>query len=215
MAQPLFQGVFFFDASFWPVDIPVFYGTVEYNPFVSLRKITRSQLHALANDRIALGAYLSLWKDCIDYGQGIGDLRVGESAAFGDVLLASGDKELRATVGLLLTPRPGTKASETSRLAIEILLKAFLAKRGHLDDDEARRLGHDLDAIVQRCREVAGIDPMASQQSDLSSLPPIASRYSTGPVNLADLWQHYRLAQGLGAWVTRQLSGRDIDIPMH
>src|SRR6267142_2864112 len=70
----LFTGVFYFDVYFWPVNIPIAYGQVRFNPFESIQPMPDSVKTRLQSDKLACLGYLGLWADCVDYGYGRDDL---------------------------------------------------------------------------------------------------------------------------------------------
>jgi len=71
---PLFTGVFYFDACFWPVSIPHAYGTVSINALDSLESMPDTlKQEIMATPRDAWN-YVLLWVDCLDYAYGFDDM---------------------------------------------------------------------------------------------------------------------------------------------
>lgn len=66
----LFTGAFFYDACFWPVTIPVFYGQVSFNAFDSLQTMPVKVKETLRNAPIARQVFVQYWVDCFDYALG-------------------------------------------------------------------------------------------------------------------------------------------------
>ena len=73
-AKPQFIGAFYFDVSFWPVVIPVIYGTARLDPLRSLVTMPHSVVADLRSSE-AWTNYLSTWLDCLDCALGLDDLQ--------------------------------------------------------------------------------------------------------------------------------------------
>jgi SseB protein N-terminal domain len=70
----LAKAAYFYDATFWPVEVPIILGQPEGNPLDLLAMPASVRMRLLA-DRNELYLYLKFWADCVDYYYGISDVR--------------------------------------------------------------------------------------------------------------------------------------------
>jgi HEPN domain-containing protein len=155
-------------------------------------------------------SYALFWVDCLDYAYGFDDVVKDASLnSFGLALLRNGDKELRAAISQLLEHRPNSKAAMSSRMAVEIFLKAFLALKTGLSEQAAKLLGHDLNALMAECRRVAPQHDLLKIEADFSVFPAIRERYTGGDIPSPLLWATYEIAQYTGASTVRSFTDRD------
>ena len=209
---PLYTGAYYYDSCIWPVFIPIGYGTVKLDARDSLKTMPESIVERLWNDRDKVLEYVSIWSDCVDYAFGLDDLKkkVG-FGTFAQELLNSGDQQLKATVALLLQDRPNSKATESARMSTEMFLKAFLAAKAGLTEQEAKdKIKHDLEKALNRCLAFDTTSELKVIQPLLNVFPDIGDRYKGTDKPPRDLWRAYAIAQSVGTIVTRTLSGRDV-----
>lgn len=210
---PLYTGAFYFDSCFWPVFIPLNYGTVKLDARNSLKTMPTSIVKRLWDDRRnKLSEYISLWADCVDYALGLDDLKkIGGFGRFAQELLNSGDQQLKATIALLLENRPNPKAMESARMSTEMFLKAFLAAKAGLTEKEAKdKIKHDLEKALNRCLAFDAKSELQAIQPDLNVFPDIGDRYKGTDKPPRELWRAHAIAQFTGTTVARTLSGRDV-----
>ena len=206
----LFAGAFFFDQAVWPLHVPIGYGT-----FVLAVNRMVEGMTSLIGDRLsrnsgALNTLSAVAMDCIDYAYGFDDLRSASLAsAYARDLLSSADKELRASVEVLLSKGPSQKVAESAALAVEMFFKCFLAQYTGLDDAGAKKINHDLDEGLKRCLAHEAKSDLGVLVGTLGVLPKIGDRYVHRNRPLNELWYTYSLAQVAGSAVVRSLSGRD------
>jgi len=208
---PVYTGSFYYDACFWPIRIPVVCGQVKLDAVKSLGTMPDSIKLRLTRDRNAFINFAALWADCLDYGMGIeeADKNSGVSV-FWQELLRSGDQQLNATVTLLHEDNPNPKASEAARMATEMFLKAFLALKVGLTEEMAKdEIGHDLVKCLDRCLAFDALSDLQIIRADLSGFPAIAERYKGLDKTSAELWKGYSVAQFVGTYVVRIITGRD------
>lgn len=206
---PLFTGAFYYDTSFWPVDIPVIYGRVQIDPVDGLRHMparTKSDLRSVPADLLV---YTEFWADCLDFALGYGDMERRPLDPFGIDLLRNGDRELRGAVSLLLERAPNCKGGMSCRMAFEIFLKAFLVLKNGLTDKETRLFGHDLRTLVGECCRTTSFHSLLGCEPDLSAFPAISDRYTGGSVPKSSLWTCCKLAHRAAATTVRSFTGRD------
>lgn len=98
----LYDSVYYFDAEFWTVSIPIFYGKVQLNAMDCLQEMPEAIKTELASTPNLAWDYTMYWADCLDYGVGISDLsKESNLDPFGYQLLLAGDQELRAAISQL------------------------------------------------------------------------------------------------------------------
>jgi hypothetical protein len=215
----VFTGAFYFDAYFWPVCIPMVYGTHSLSAsdsLASMPAITKTKLFANPED---LGSFKALWADCLDYGQGL--LSLNREAAPASVLDAgqkeppgsfwrglviSGDRMLRSAVEDLCKDSPGENALQSSRMAFEMFLKAFLARDHGLSEDDARNISHDLSKLMGKVLEVTPNQVFREANTRLDGFPNVTDRYAGKPYSNSELWNAYKVAQAVAAEVIRVLA---------
>lgn len=217
----VFTGAFYFDAYFWPVHIPIMYGTqmLEGRDALSnMPPITKERLFGSTDD---LENFKALWADCLDYGHGLRDLNLAREmlAAFAGVgvayfwqrLVVSGDRKLRSAVEDLCEQRPGANAMQSSREACEMSLKAFLARDDGLTEDDARKnFGHDLSKLLERILQITPNNQIFSEaKGKLNSFPNVGDRYAGKTYHDSDLWDAYKVAQAVAAEVIRAFTKRN------
>lgn len=206
----LFESVYYFDAEFWPVSIPIMYGTVRVNAIDCLQEMPAALKAELASASKSAWDYVVFWADCIDYGLGIGELlHRTDLDGFGLQLMAAGDQELRSAVAFLKERRPSSRAILPCRMAIEIFLKAYIALKEGLTEKQAKNFNHNLEKCFDRFVEVSGYSEWAQLKSKLKIFPPIQDRYSKQSVPMRAVWEGFAFAQSVGTMIVREKTGRN------
>lgn len=206
---PLYTGIFYFDSAFWPFYIPICYGTVELKPFDSLKTMPGDLKVQLQSNSAKAVEFVALWADCFDYAYGFDDIR--GACGFQGEMLRSGNKELTATVTLLIEHQPNPKSIESARMATEMYLKALLSFKSGLTEKGAIKFKHQIEKLIDESllqlgnhQDLKAIRPM------LTALPPIHERYKGKDRTLKEMWCAYITAQFTGATIVRLLTDRDI-----
>ena len=154
--------------------------------------------------------YALLWVDCLDYCYGFDDIqKTFEANSFGFSLLNNADRELRTAVAQLLEHHPNSKASMSSRMAVEIYLKAFLVLKAGFPETQVKALNHRLGDILEKCEEVATGHDILKIKNELTVFPAIHDRYTGKELPSTTLWQAYGIAQYVAASVVRTFTDRD------
>lgn len=206
----LFTGAFYYDASFWAVDIPIGYGRFKLDAPNSLRGMPHHVKQELMTHARDAWSYVQFWVDCLDYAYGFDDIQKDPACApFGLALLENADRELRAAISQLLEHRPNPKAAMSARMATEMYLKAFLVQKSGFTEADVKKFNHRLRDIVRECARVASGHDIVKIENDLNVFPEIHERYTGTDVPAAALWRAYGLAQYCGAAFTRSFSDRD------
>jgi hypothetical protein len=206
----VFRAAFYFDAAFWPVDIPLVFGTVRLNAFDMLTGMPLSVKQRIGREP-NLMEFVLFWANCVDYGYGQEEaLRAVQVTKFGQELFQSAHRELIATTAVLLERRQNPKALESSRMALEMFLKAFIAVHRGLNQKQAKNLGHDLDAALKECVRIDPNSELKELLGQLKVFPPIDARYQALHVPAHDQWRGYAVTMFCAATIIRGLTGTDI-----
>ena len=208
--QPLFKGVYFFDACFWPVVIPYFAGTVSLDSMKCLEmpEVLKSQLRA---NTAEFSIYAAYWLDCVDFAIGSHKRDCFSSLSpLGMAFLENGFKELQAVISQLSEPRANTRAVIAARMVIEMYLKSLLIVKAQKDENYLKRkIGHDIGKAMNECWSVAPIREFEVLRPMLSVFPDVQSRYTGKEQSLRDIWAAYQIAQAVATTVVRVLTGID------
>ncbi len=148
---PLYRGTYYFDSCFWPVYILNQFGKCRINAFDSLESMPPRFREQIKANKKQSWDFVLLWVNCLDYAWGYEDI-INDAKFQGLALnfIKSADKELRATVSLLLQDNPEVKAIESARMSVEMFLKAIVIIANSWDEDEIRKkIGHNLVRAAQ------------------------------------------------------------------
>ncbi|PWT76536.1 MAG: hypothetical protein C5B59_06260 [Bacteroidetes bacterium] len=208
--QPLYVGAYYYDSTFWPVVIPVVFGRVQLDARESLKTMPDAVASGVFRDRNELMDFMSFWANCLDYGFGIEGTQSAALNEFAKRLLSSADQRLTATVSLLLQNQPNSSCLESSRMATEMFLKAYLAVHSGLTENDAKRIGHDLNEALSRCVTATPSSELRTLVNDLNVFPDVGHRYQGSEEPQGILWKAYETAQYVGATVCRSFTGRDV-----
>lgn len=207
----LYKTIYYFDSEFWPVHIPIVYGSVSLDARQCLRKIPETIKDEIFSNKELAWDYMVFWADCVDYAFGVDDLSESTNLnPFGFELLQAADQELRGILTLIEDRRARGRAVLACRMAVELFFKSYLALKGALTKDEARRISHDLEKIFDRFLATSQYTNWASVRVLVQSFPPIHARYER--VDFADrqLWKFVALAQSIGAVICREYTDRNV-----
>ena len=208
----MYRGAYYFDACFWPVDIPIIFGKPKIAAFDSLKSMPEQLKKQIKDDKKQLMSFLSLWMDCIDYAYGYDDI-ISDPKFKGLALnfIKSADKELRSTVSLLLQDTPEAKAIESARMAVEMFLKAIVIITNNWDESEVKKkINHNLIKAVQEAFNCTHKEEIKEIEKRFQIFPNINERYTGRDWKSQDLWKGYCAAQVVAAIFTRSYSERDI-----
>ena len=130
---PMFTGAFYYDACFWPVNIPIGFGTFKLEATDCLRSmpdILKKDLISVSQDAWSFALFFA---DCLDYAYGFNDIcEMTNFSSFGISLLKNADKELRTAISQLFEHHPNSGAAMSSRMSVEMYLKVFLVLKAGL-----------------------------------------------------------------------------------
>jgi HEPN domain-containing protein len=209
----VFTGAFYFDAYFWPVDIPMVFGTQALESRDTLAGMPATTQRRLFEAPDDLEDFKALWADCIDYGHGYRDLHLEFGATeFWQRMIVSADRKLRSAVEDLCKPSPGENAMQSSREACEMALKGLLARDHSLTEDDAKnpkKFYHDLSKLLEAVLHVAPNQIFSEAKARLCVFPSVGDRYAAKPYRSSDLWASYKIAQAIAAEVMRAFTPRN------
>lgn len=207
----LFESVYFFDAQFWLLSVPISCGTIGLNPLDSLEEMPENIKNELMSNEEQENEFVNFWGDCIDYGFGFDDLNSTSGLnEYGMQLFKSGNEELRVASAILNKPRPDSRAILACRLAVEIFFKSYIALKNGLTEKEAKSISHNLKNGFDKFIEVSGFKHWESLREELDIFPEIQERYKPQDIPLKQLWNSFIIAQSLGAVIVREYTDRDI-----
>lgn len=208
---PLYRGVYYFDSCFWAVYILNQFGKCRINAFDSLESMPSRLREQIKADRKQSWDFVLLWVNCLDYAFGYEDI-INDSKFQGLALnfIKSADKELRATVSLLLQDNPEVKAIESARMAVEMFLKAILIIANNWDEDNIKKkICHNLVRAAQEAFNSTHSQEIKAIEKYVLFYPEINERYAGKDWKAKDLWKGYCIAQAIAATFTRLHSDRD------
>lgn len=207
----LFTGAFYFDAYFWPMHIPIGYGTFSINAFDCLETMPETVKDLLAKNQQDSSKLALYWVDCCDYAYGLDELQ--KASQLGSevlVFLKNGDRELRGAVAQLLSSRPNTKAILALRMACEIFLKALLIQEKNLTGSQLRKLSHKIKDIATDCHLATGVSEFEAVATAANVFPEVSERYDGNEWKLSEVWNALCIAQVAATAVVRHYTNRDM-----
>lgn len=207
LAEPIRYSVFFFDHSFWALNVPLPIGNrICIDPFKYLQMNAEATRNMLRKDTVALEALNNHLEREIDLLLTVENIHkkieTGRFVPNGWPLLLSADLHLQAAAALLRLPQPNPRVIELIRFSVEIALKAFISAHDGFpdvrwDDGKFRtetlsiKNGHDLDALFDLATARGECSLFA--KLELSMFPKVEARYSATPRSLSDSWHAYQL----------------------
>jgi hypothetical protein len=207
---PIATAAFFHDTSFWPVTVPLVFGSPESNPLDLLRMPASVKVRFCA-DQNEMFVYLKFAADIYDYYYTIEDVRTSSSGnAFLAGFIGAGREQITQAAALLLDRRPNAKAAEASRFALEIFLKTYLIFNVGYGETEIKGYNHRLDKLLAKILDLDPASPLRFLQNKIALYPDVGARYRVDEIAPKDLWAMYYAAQTSGAIVLRPMSDRDI-----
>ncbi len=204
----LFTGAFYYDACFWPVEIPITFGSVTLDAFEALGTMPIPVKQTLARD---YEPYVAHWADCCDYAFGLDDVQKLQplSPKAAD-FLRNAAAELDGAIAQLLAQPPNLKAILQLRMATEIFLKVLLIQEKGLDDAGLKKLSHSIEKIARECFELTGITVFQHVASKAAIFPEVGARYDGPELKASEVGKALLLAQRAASAVLRKYSGRDV-----
>ncbi len=206
-SAPIRQSCFLYDEAFWPVYVPVIYGSCVVDPIRSVAGMPNAVLQALGFDSSARDELDAHWFDCSHHMNNHRLIDGDQLPELARNFLAGGEKSLFAAVESLLAIPPNPKVAELSRDAFESTLKGFAVVKTALTVEEAIKIRHRLPKLVQHCASVIPVSETTRLEKACSLYPKVDVRYEKTAFSTRQLWQCYAEAQHAMAISLRIISG--------
>lgn len=205
----LFVGAFYYQGAFWKISVPLAFGTVQISAESALgSEMPPATLDRLFADSQSCRCYLLHWADCVDWAYAFAELRT-RTGLLGQFVRAAND-DLHGASTILCGPQVRHAAYQSSRLAAEKSLKALLAEKEALTEDDLRKdYGHRLLELQAAALTHSSRPEFSRVATVLTQIKDVGDRYSGRTIPDAELWEVYSLALGLSAAVAREFSSRD------
>lgn len=202
-----YESVFYYDSQYWIVSIPIIYGTVELDTLNSLIEMPESIKTDLQLDKQSFIEYSYFWCECLDYSEGINIIKETTSLNdFGKKMFFSALEELNTSIKLLKQNEHNSRVMQSSRMATEMFLKSYLALNNKLTDNQAKKLGHNLEKSFDKFLTIAKNDKWIQLKPLLKIYPDVNSRYDTDSFTNEELWKAFSIAHTLGIVVVREFT---------
>lgn len=207
----IYTGIYLYDTVFWPIYVPIIFGTVNINAIDCMETMPAQIKKNLISSQQNQKDYLLHWANCIDYGYDQSDLEsVSCLKPRTRIFLGAAHAELIGANSQLLEARPNVKAILGLRMATEIFLKAVLVQELDFSDDKLRKISHKLEDAAYKCAEVTKTDVFNKIAESVFLYPSVSARYDDTKWPIDKVWQAAALTQLTGASVTRFYSERNI-----
>lgn len=208
----MFVGAYYFDSCFWPSEVPIAFGRIELDPGISLRTMPEAVRQDVLTTHENAWEFAIFWANSFDYAYGLDDIfkLTPKSKLLGLSLLANADRELRAATSQLLEHHPNPKAAMSSRMAVEIFMKAFLVLKDDIQEPAVRAFNHHLDKLLRAIRKTSPQCEILKIEEHIHVFPEIADRYVGDDIENSKLWASYSLALHVGSVVAREFSDRNL-----
>lgn len=176
--EPVFTGAFYYDQTFWRLEIPIILGRMAISPFdllIDMPDIIKEQLKKNEQYHNKLHEY---FVNCINYA-------FGKDNLLEDNILSQKAKEflnnailhLNGAISLILEKKVNYQSINSLRFAVEIFMKFNLIQIKNLEEKELKKLSHELPKIALECYKATNNETYKSLSNKLSIFPPVSSRY--------------------------------------
>jgi hypothetical protein len=207
----LFTGAFYYDACFWPLYIPIGYGTFSLNALNCLETMPPPIKEHISQSREDLWGLALYCADCCDYAYGIDDInKQGKLNAKALAFIQNGGQELAGAIAQLVSPRPNAKAILALRMACEIFLKTLLIQERNLTDKQLRKLSHEIEDIAAECFAITHAPEFDAVAKNGGAFPDVSDRYEGVERKLSEVWNALCVTQIAATAVIRQYTDRDM-----
>ncbi len=197
---PEFIGCYYYDDYFWSLVIPLIYGKIEWKPHYSLISIPprlKKQIESNSTEYEKLSRH---YNNCNIYGREAKRLIACKNPS---KYLISADKQLQATVSQLLNDDLSDVVLQSARMSVEMFLKSYLDMFVGLSEAKAKKLGHNLEKILNACKKLDNGTILQYLEKHFEALPNIGDRYSGKSYPRETVWRAYYAAQFTGALICR------------
>lgn len=211
---PIHIGTFMFRDVFFPIRIPVIFGSLAINPVDFLIDVPNTQKRWLFNDQKTALTFLDQVIDLIDFTYGLDDLKkMGKLPSKTVEWWDLAKQHLEAAAAILLGSFNKYAVIQNCCLSTELLLKGSLMAKG-VDEktlaDNKKGYGHDLKNLVNKTADYL---PNLNRETLLfvvQQLPHyVQSRYETQNFSRLDLGRFMMNTQFISGEILRQFSNRN------
>lgn len=206
-SAPIRQSCFLYDEAFWPVYVPVIYGSCVVDPIRSIAGMPSALFRSLGFDSDARDKLDAHWFDCSHHMNSHRLIDGDELPEPARGFLAGGEKSLFAAVESLLAIPPNPKATELSRDSFESTLKGLAVAKAGLTLPEAIKISHRLKVLVQRCASAVPASERERFERACNIYPSVEARYEKTDFSMKQIWQCYAEAQHAMAVSLRVIAG--------
>lgn len=146
---PMHVGAFMFRDVFFPLRIPVIYGTPAINPVELLLDMTDFQKRWLFNDKVTGLTFFDQLIDLMDFAYGLDDFEKSSSSERTKELWLLAKRQLEAGAAAVLGSFDVYAVIQNSCIATELFLKGALSKETGMTDEQFRNeYGHGIKKLV-------------------------------------------------------------------
>lgn len=211
---PMHVGAFMFRDVFFPLRIPIIFGSPAINPVDFLTDVPEAQKRWLFTNQQTGLSFFDQVIDLMDFVYGLDDLEKMETLPSKTIewwYLAK--QQLEAAAATVLGSFNKYAVIQNCCISTELLLKGALLAN-NIDEDtlknEKKGYGHKLENLVNRAGELLPDIDAATLLFVIRQLPNyVKSRYEAMQVSRLDLGKFLMNAQFIGGEVLRQFSERD------
>jgi len=208
---PIYTGAFMFRDIFYPVRIPVFYGTVILDPVSFLQDMERDQKDWLFASKESGLTYLDQAIDIFDFACGLDELEHHESLSSSMEMWRLGRRQLEVAAAAALVSFDKHAIVQNCLIACELIFKGALLTCGYEKAELKTKYGHNFKKlgteIANSLPRVDG-DRIVSVASTLPDL--VANRYENENYRRIDIGRIVMTSQFIGGEIIRQFASSNM-----
>jgi len=209
---PMHVGAFMFRDVFFPLRIPLIFGSPAINPVDFLADVPQIQKQWLFNEQQVGLTFFDQVIDVMDFVYGLDDLeKIGQLPGKTLEYWYLAKQQLEAAAATLLGSFNKYAVIQNSCIATELLLKGALIAKG-IDTNTLRYkpYGHDFKNLVNKTAELVHSLDQEMLLFTVRQLPDyINSRYEAKEISRLDLGKFLMNTQFISGEILRQFSDRD------
>ncbi len=209
---PMYVGAFMFRDVFFPLRIPLIYGSPGINPVDFLTDVPETQKRWLFNEQQVGLTFFDQVIDVMDFVYGLDDLeKIGQVPEKTVEWWYLAKQQLEAAVATLLGSFNKYAVIQNCCIATELLLKGALLAKG-IDEEtlKYKPYGHNFENLVNKTAELVPSIDQEMLLFTVRQLPDyINSRYEAKEISRLDLGKFLMNTQFISGEILRQFSTRD------
>jgi hypothetical protein len=212
-SPPMHIGAFMFRDVFFPLRIPVIFGTVGINPIELLNDITDSQKEWLFSNQQSSLKFLDQVIDLMDFVYGFHDIGAEQVPNKTLIWWHKAKQQLEAAAATVLGSFDKDAVIQNCCIATELLLKgALMAKIEGITEKELanKKYGHNLENLVNKTAEQLPTFDKETVLSVVNQFPDyVKSRYEAEKFSRLELGNFLMNTQFISGEILRQFSERN------